>query len=154
MTRLTPVGAVMRGLLAGVAGTAVMTAVQTAYYKATGNESSSTPGEVGRRIVAGVLQREAPEADWPPMNQGMHWLYGSSWGVPYGIFAGSGEPGSLLKGVVACTLMVWGASLVQLPAMRLAPPVWEMPPSSIAMDLGFHAAYGVGTAVAFRAIRG
>lgn len=77
------------GLIAGVAGTAVMTAGQMAYYKATG-------------IVFG--------------------------------------------------LVVWGASLVHLPAMKLAPPVWEMAPSSIAPDVGFHLLYGVAVAETHRAL--
>ena len=45
-----------------------------------------------------------------------------------------------------------GASLVHLPAMGLSPPMWKLPPSSLAPDLGFHLAYGLGAAVAFRAL--
>jgi hypothetical protein len=43
---------------------------------------------------------------------------------------------------------VWGASLVELPAMNPAPPVWKYPPDQPASDLGFHLAYGVGVATA------
>ena len=57
--KLTPLSAAVRGLLAGAAGTVAMTAAQTAYYRATGSESSSTPGEVGKRIVEGVLRPAA-----------------------------------------------------------------------------------------------
>jgi hypothetical protein len=45
--------------------------------------------------------------------------------------------------------VVWGASLVQLPAMGLAPPVWEYPPPQLASDVGFHLVYGVGVATAY-----
>ena len=42
-----------------------------------------------------------------------------------------------------------GASLVQLPAMGLAPPVWEYPPQQLASSVGFHLVYGVGDATAY-----
>lgn len=57
---LTPIGAVGRGLLAGAAATGVMTAVQTAYYRAKGMEASTTPGEVARRIIEGVSSVRFP----------------------------------------------------------------------------------------------
>jgi hypothetical protein len=148
---ISPLGAALAGLAAGAAGTGVMTAVQTAYLKATGGESSSTPAEVGKRVIRGVLGREVPEERTEQLNNAMHWLYGTSWGVVYGIAAG-GRKASPLRGGLLFGAVVWGASLVQLPAMGLSPPVWQMPPSSIAPDLGFHLAYGVGVATAFRVL--
>lgn len=143
-----------RGLLAGAAGTALMTAAQTAYYEKTGSESSSTPYEVAKRIVEGVLQREVPAEREDALNTGMHVAYGTSWGVPYGILAGNpASPPPLLRSAVKLAVAVWGASLVELPAMQLAPPVWEYDPKSIATDLGFHLVYGLGAALAFRALR-
>jgi hypothetical protein len=52
--------AVKSGLAAGVAGTAVMTAAQTAYYKATGAQPSTVPAQVARRAIKGVLRRDLP----------------------------------------------------------------------------------------------
>lgn len=150
---LTPLGAAGRGVLAGMAGTALMTATQMAYYKATGTESSSTPGEVGRRIISGVLQREAPEASSTVLNQGMHWLYGTGWGLPYGIVAGSGPSGSLTRGALGIGLAVWASSRTEMAAMQIAPPPWEDPPSTLALDVGFHLVYGLGVALAFRILR-
>ncbi len=49
-------GALDRGLLSGLAGTGAMSAGQSAYYKATGSEPSTTPAEVGKRLIHGVLQ--------------------------------------------------------------------------------------------------
>jgi hypothetical protein len=151
---LTPIGAVVRGLAAAAAGTGAMTSVQTAYYKARDMESSSTPAEVGKRIVAGVLQREVTEGSESALNQGMHWLYGSSWGLPYGILAGSRRSqGSLIGSGVALGLGVWSASRTQMTALQIAPPPWEDPPSSLAMDVGFHLVYGMAAATAFRILR-
>jgi hypothetical protein len=142
----TPLRALTRGVLAGATGTAAMTAAQTAYYKATGAESSTTPAEVAKRIVRGVLQRDVSEDRTETLNTAMHWLYGTSWGALYGLAARRPT-----LGVVFGTV-VWGASLVELPAMKLAPPVWEMPPSSIGPDLGFHLVYGTAVAAAHRVL--
>ncbi len=152
MSGSTPLGALARGAAAGVAGTAVMTAAQTAYMKATGGEASSTPAEVAKRIVEGVLHREVPEERMDLLNNAMHWFYGTSWGTIYGLAAGSRAPDSALRSGLGFGFVVWGASLVQLPAMKLAPPIWETPPATIAPDLGFHLAYGAGVGAAWAVV--
>jgi hypothetical protein len=141
-------GSIARGLLAGAVGTGVMTAAQTAYYKATGSEPSSTPAEVGKRIAGGVLQREVPEGSEDKLNTGMHALYGTSWGGLLGLASAGRRPG---LGIVF-GLTVWGASLAELPAMKLAPPPWEYDLKTIAPDVGFHLLYGVATATAYKAL--
>lgn len=151
---LTPLGAAARGALAGAAGTGLMTLAQTAYYKATDTESSTTPGEVAKRIVEGVLKRDFPDERMNEATQVMHWLYGTSWGIPYALVSGTRrEPAPVGRSALAFGLAVWAGGQVQLPAMQLAPPPWESPPSALAMDLGFHLVYGLGGALAFRALR-
>jgi hypothetical protein len=137
-----------RGLLAGAVGTAAMTAAQTAYLKARGEEPSTTPAEVGRRIVEGVLQRDVPEERMGALNNVMHWLYGTGWGVLFGLSRACRGAAPLGDGARFAGV-VWGASLVELPAMGLAPPVWEYPPDQLASDFGFHLVYGVGVATAY-----
>jgi hypothetical protein len=139
-------GSIARGLVAGAVGTGVMTAAQTAYYKATGSEPSSTPAEVGERVIGDVLQREVPDKE--KLNTGMHVAYGTSWGGLLGLAAAGRRPGA---GIVF-GLTVWAASLVELPAMKLAPPPWEYDLKTIAPDLGFHLLYGVATATAYKAL--
>jgi uncharacterized protein DUF1440 len=147
----TPLGAVGRGLAAGAVGTAAMTAAQSAYMKARGKEPSSTPAEVGRRIVEGVLQREVPEERLGLLNNAMHWLYGTSWGAVYGLLHASRRAGVVRDGA-AFFALVWGASLVHLPAMHLAPPVWEYPREELASDVGFHVVYAIGVATAYEVL--
>jgi hypothetical protein len=139
-------GSVARGVLAGAAGTAAMTAAQTAYYKATGSEPSTTPAEVAKRVIRGLLHRDVPDDKTDLLNNAMHWIYGTSWGALLGLAAAGRRPGS---GVVF-GLTAWGASLVHLPAMQLAPPVWEYEAKSLAPDLGFHLLYGVTAASTYK----
>ena len=148
-TRITPLRAVGRGLVAGAAGTAAMTAAQLAYMKATNGESSSTPAEVGRRIMEGVLQRDVPDSAMPALNNGMHVAYGTSWGAVYGLAAGGRRASPVMAGL-GFGLAVWSASLLQLPAMKLAPPVWESSPGELLPDVGFHLVYGTAVGLAFR----
>jgi hypothetical protein len=149
----TPLAAVAKGLIAGAAGTAAMTAAQTAAIKARGREGSTVPAEVGKRIIRGVLQRDVPEDKTPLLNNVMHWGYGTSWGAVYGLVEGTVHAPPLKSGLAFGTA-VWAAGLVGLPAMRLAPPVWEYPPLELALEVGYHLVYGVAAAFAFAALRG
>jgi len=148
---VSPLGAVARGLAAGVVGTAAMTAVQVAVAKARGSEASTTPAEVGRRIIEGVFHREVGEDKTDLLNTAMHWNYGTSWGALYGLAEGTLEDSPLRHGLAFGTV-VWGASLIELPAMKLAPPVWEYPPAELALEVGFHLVYGVAVAAAYSAL--
>ncbi len=151
----TPLAAVAKGLLAGVAGTAAMTAAQTAAAKARGgSEPSTTPAQVGKRIIEGVLQRGPVGDDQiPALNTAMHWLYGTSWGAVYGLAQGT-RHARISRGGPAFGTFVWSASLIELPAMKLAPPVWEYPPAGLAEEVGYHLVYGLGVAAAYAALRG
>lgn len=145
---ITPLGAVVRGVVAGAGGTVVMTGYQVAVAKLRDSDSSSAPAEVGRRIIEGVFQREVPE-DWMDgLNNAMHALYGTSWGPVYGLAQSSLELPVAHHGALFGTL-VWAASLVELPAMKIAPPVWKTPPLEVALDLSYHLVYGLGVAATF-----
>jgi hypothetical protein len=148
---ISPLRAVATGLVAGSAGTAAMTAAQTLYYRQTGTEPSTTPAEVAKRMIRCVLQREVGDDETDLLNNAMHWTYGTAWGAVLGILAGSGRLRAVPAGI-AFGLTVAAAGAAELSAMRLAPPMWEWDPRTLATDLGFHVVYGVTTAAAFRAI--
>lgn len=46
----------------------------------------------------------------------------------------------------ALALVAWGTSLVELPALGVAPPAWEQSPASVASDAGLHLLYGLTAA--------
>jgi uncharacterized membrane protein len=136
----SPVTAVVRGLLAAAVGTAAMTSVQAAYLSASGGEPSSAPGDVGRKLIDVPRDRRAA------FNQAMHILYGTSWGAPLGLVQRSRPVNGLLFGAA-----VWGVSLVELPLLDVAPPLWRQDPAALARDLAFHLVYGAATAAVLHA---
>ncbi len=147
---ITPLGAIGRGLLAGAAGTAAMTACQTAAMKAQGGQPSTVPGQVAQRVGEGVFRRKVPDDQLGTLTQVMHWSYGTSWGAVYGAAQSTLHLPALHHGLLFGTL-AWGTgSLIGLPAMQLAPPVWQRPPAGTAMEAGYHLVYGLGAALAYR----
>ena len=144
---------VVRGVAAGAFGTAVMTGVQMAVLKATGGEPSHAPEQVGRTIAKRVFGTRVKRSQRGTLNQTMHWLYGTGWGVPFGVLAAAaGRRPHPLVGGLEIGLSVWGAGLAQMPAFGVAPVPWEMPAASLATDAAYHLVYGVAVASALRAL--
>jgi uncharacterized membrane protein len=86
----------------------------------------------------------------PGLGAAMRVLHGTGWGLPFGVVWGRGRPPGPAKGVTF-GLSVWLASLVELPALGVAPPPWEQSPATLAQDLAFHLVYGTATAAAYAA---
>jgi hypothetical protein len=138
---------------AGVAATAVGTTAMTAAQAAAGSDSDA-PGRVGRRLVEAAFGRRARRRERGPLNHAMHWLYGTSWGVALGaLTAGEDQPPPVVPTGLALGLGVWAASLVELPLLGVAPPVWRQKPGQIATDVGFHLVYGFAAAAALAMLR-
>lgn len=167
MTRspMTPLGAVMRGAVAGKIGTLAMDLVWYRRYRKEGGEdsfvawefSSSTftwdeappPAQVGKRVLEGFLQRELPDSWAGPTNNTVHWLYGAMWGAGYGIVAGSRPVLKVGHGLAFAT-MVWSSGYAVLPLAKLYKPIWEYDTTTLAKDLSAHVAFGLGCSGAFR----
>ena len=163
--RLTPLGALGRGVLAGAAGTAAMDLLLYRRYRRDGGaqallewefsagledwDGAAAPGQVGRRLVEGLFQIElAPR--WARLtNNVMHWGYGLAWGAQYGLVAGSLRTLRHGYGLVLGPV-VFGSGYVVLPLARLYKPIWEYDAQTIAKDLSAHLLYGVATAETFR----
>lgn len=159
-------GALVRGALAGAAGTLAMDAFRYRQYRDGGGEESfasrelgrtidkwddvSAPGKVGKRVAEGFLQRELSDDVARPTDVAVHWLYGIAWGSAYGIVAGSRNRSlgsALLLGPV-----VWLSGYVVLPKAGLYEPIWEYDPKTLGKDLAAHMVYGGVAAMAFAAL--
>jgi uncharacterized membrane protein len=150
-----PVGALARGLAAAAVGTAAMTTVQTAYMTLTGASASHAPEQLGRRLIEGVGRRRVPRNRRDQLNQGMHIVYGTSWGVPLGLVTGSLDrrpPASVVG--LGLGLAAWGTSLVVLPALGVSPPPWSQSPGALASDLAMHLVFGGASAATLAALGG
>jgi hypothetical protein len=166
---MTPLGAVVRGPVAGATGTAAMDALLNARYRRGHGEdgfelweSSSgldswerapAPAQVGKRLVEGLFARELPPQRARLVNNITHWAYGILGGVQYGIVAGSLRTPRIRYGL-PFGAGVCAAGYVVLPAARLYEPIWKYDRVTLAKDLSAHLVYGLGTAAALRLLAG
>jgi hypothetical protein len=165
----TPLGALARGMVAGMVGTAAMDLVQFARYKRGGGddrllawefsaglkdwEQAPAPAQLGKRVVEGVFQRQLPSERAALVNNLTHWGYGIAWGGLFGLVAGLLRSPKVRHGLVLGTT-VWMSSYVVLPLAKLYRPIWEYDARVLARDLGDHLVYGVSAAGAERLLAG
>jgi Protein of unknown function (DUF1440) len=164
-TPLTPVGAVVRGLLSGAVGTAAMDMFLFAGYRRGGGTSTAeewefsedlsswegapAPAQVGKRLWEGLFQVELPPARAKLVNNVTHWAYGLLNGMLYGIVAGS-LPKQRVDYGLPFGAAVWAGDYVILPAAKLYKPIREYDRKTLAKDLTGHLVYGLATATAMR----
>ena len=140
---LAPLEAAAHGVLAGAVGTTAITLAQLL----APTESSDAPEQVGRKLIRFASGKRVPRKHRGKLNQGMHWAYGTSWGMLYGLLASQlAKPPGVLAGGVTLGLGVWAVSLVELPALGVAPTPWEQSPGALLTDAGFHLIYGLTSA--------
>jgi hypothetical protein len=166
-TRATTATAVLKGAVAGLAGTMVMDLLWYRRYRRDGGqdgflawESSAgttsydqagAPAQVGKVIVEGYLHRELPPQSARAMNNAVHLLTGAGWGAAHGVastFLSAAPPrAGLVTGAAA-----WGASYALLAPAGVYKPMWEYPPGALWKDLSAHLVFGAATSAAFRAL--
>lgn len=176
-TRPTPLGAISRGLAAGLIGTAVMTAAQELWAKIQASQATEDPGggeqgdgdkqqdaqdpweqasmpaQVARRIIEGVFHKQVSPELVPLLTHGMHWAYGTAWGAVYGPIEGTFPGRPLRRGLLFGT-GVWVMAYVQLVPMGLYELPWRYSAKDLATELGFHLAYGCGVGFGYRVLGG
>jgi hypothetical protein len=152
----------LSGLVAGVAGTAAMTAYQLAVAKAQGKPlqtpvphrwaDAPPPAQVAKKAAEALGQgRRFTREDVPLLTNVMHWLYGVSWGAFYGAAAGRNLPDPVAGGIAFGT-GVWASSYAELVPLGLYKPPWKYPPQQLALDLSYHVVYGLAVAGAYAVI--
>ncbi len=160
---LTPLAAVVTGLLAGAVGTVCLDAVQYLKYRRAGGtesllawefapidswETAPAPGQVAKRLIEGFTQSKLPDRSAWPISTAAHWAYGSAAGAAFGVLAGSLPTPHPRYG------LPFGAALfandyIALGAAGLYKPILEYDAKTLAWDLSGHLAYGTGTAATF-----
>ena len=138
-----------KGLAAGAAGTAVMTAAQMLEMKLENRSGSNAPAEAAEKVLHLQPKTERQEA---LLNNAVHIGTGLSWGLARSAISLLG-----VRGPVAIPLhfgLVWGAELVALPALGLSPPITQWSRKQVAMDLIFHGLYAGTTSFGYAVMAG
>ncbi len=150
------------GVVAGIAGTGVMTAYQLGVAKLRGQPfgtevphkwaDAPAPAQVAKKAADALGEGSRfTREDVPLLTNVMHWLYGVGWGTFYGAAAG-GRGVDPVAGGVAFGTGVWGASYAELVPLGIYEPTWKYPAKELALDLSYHLVYGLAVAAAYAAL--
>jgi len=137
-------GPLARGAVAGLIGTAVMTAAQTAEMRVTGRPASMVPGRVASKLL-GLEPKDAKAL--ARISLGMHWGHGVTQGL---VRAAVGRLG--LQGTTAAAAhfaLMWPSDALLYKALDISPWPWEWSKQELAPDLGHKALYVAATSVAY-----
>jgi hypothetical protein len=153
------------GLAAGLVGTTAMTALQELMAArrrrargATGANGSGpddawarapAPAQLARIVVRSATGRDVPAERIPLFTNAVHWGYGTSMGVLYGIVQRTREGSPLVRGPLF-GLGVWASSYATLVPLGLYKWPWHYRAGAIAKDLSYHLVYGSGVAAGYR----
>ena len=166
MKRMTPLGALLGGLAAGLAGAVA----QNIFFALTKKWAASSPvpafeppdpaqrqelptQTMARRVVEG-LARRGPIRSSALTAQVAHYAFGAAWGGAYGIAAESLAPLRTVRGGLLFGALVWCASdNVLLPLFRLSAWPQEYTVKSHAYALAAHLAYGASLQIGFEVLR-
>jgi hypothetical protein len=152
----------LKGVVAGIAGTGVMTAYQRGVAKLRGRPlgtevphkwaDAPAPAQVAKKAAHAVGQgARFTREDVPLLTNAMHWLYGIGWGTFYGLGAGHTRPDPV-KGGLAFGTGVWGAAYAELIPLGIYDAPWKYPKRELALDLSYHLVYGLAVAGAYAAL--
>jgi hypothetical protein len=139
-----------KGLVAGFAGTAAMTASSTLEARLRRRQASSAPARATAKVL-GLKEFDGDVAK-ARFNDLSHWGYGTGWGVVRGLLAAAGL--SPRAATAAHGAAIYGAAQVTLPALEIVPPVIFWPKEEIAIDAFHHAVYATATGLAYQLIAG
>jgi hypothetical protein len=155
-THQSPLAVVVKGALAGAAGTAAMNAFlqqAPAIMERVGLATArppTPPAKPTRRRSATekVVERATtlPTEETPHAAGALHWGYGAAWGAYYAVIQSTFRPPPLLHGT-------WLAGLMTFVAVRVLPMVGLAPAprtrDQMIVNGGSHAVYGWATALAY-----
>lgn len=137
--------AIGKGIVAGAAGTAAMTASSTLEAKLRGREFSTAPAKAATKALGIELFEDG--ASYARFSNLVHWGYGTGWGIARGLLRAFGVSPTLAT--PAHFVALWGSALYSLPRYEVAPPVIEWAPEDIAIDVFHHLVYITAAAKAY-----
>lgn len=135
----------VRGAVAGLAGTAAMTVSSTAEARLRHRDPSTTPARAAQKVL-GIERFPSEEAE-ERFSTLVHWSYGTGWGIARALLGEAGLP----PAVAAPThfAAMWGGAVVMLPALDVTPPVTKWGGTEVAVDVFHHLVYEASTGLAY-----
>jgi hypothetical protein len=150
------------GVLAGMAGTAGMTAYQRLVSRIRNGSSGESnggppsrwskapaPAQLGRLALEKALHVQVPLERAPLLASSVHWTYGVAQGVGYAALKAAAPRVPSVPLGMGYGTAIWAASYVILPRLHVYEPITAYPPSTLAVDLSYHLVYGLGVASSF-----
>jgi hypothetical protein len=132
--------AALRGVAAGLAGVAVMTAAEKAEQRLTGRPSSYVPGRTLLALVAGRPPESAQPTVW---NHSMHWGTGALLGGLRGVWAATGLRGPRANLVHTVVRLATDQTFEN--AVGVGAPPWTWPRQEQTIDVAHKAIYSFVT---------
>jgi hypothetical protein len=163
--RAHPIRRLVRGAVAGAAGTVAMDLVWYARARRDGSDArfadwevvrdlerwddAPAPGQMGRKVVAAVTGADPPVARAAAISNVMHWAYGTTWAAAYALaFPRRPWWSGPALGATVCS-----SDYVTLPLAGVYEPIWKYDATTLAKDLSAHLVFGTATDVALRVLR-
>jgi hypothetical protein len=139
-----------KGIVAGIAGTAAMTASSTIEAKLRRRDFSTAPAKAATKALGIELFDDG--LAYNRFSNLVHWGYGTGWGVARGVLRTLGVSPRLATPAHFAAL--WGSALYSLPKYEVAPPVTEWAAEDVAIDVFHHLVYVTATAAMFELLDG
>lgn len=155
----SPLTAIVKGAIAGAAGTYVMGEAMSRVpqlLKQLGYELPQPPPgpaapdspteEVAERLAEGVAQQPIDQETKAQAGHVVHWSYGSAWGVAFGVLQSSLRLPHLLAGLLFGAAVGTVADTL-LPRLGLQTPPSQRPAPLTVAYMGYHLVYGLATSL-------
>lgn len=164
---VSPLGAIIKGAIAGYVGTIALseatkwvtsrqTAPDPAPAAAALSESPPSAAPAPRpksgtmlladRFSSCLLEERLTLSQEQAWAQAVHYGYGSSWGVLYGLLAGTFQWPALIAGPLYGVLVWTAGHIFLLPRFKLAAPPTAIGNAELT-EIGLHAFYGMVIAI-------
>lgn len=124
------------GIVAGLVGTAAITASQLIEMRIRGRSASKTAAKAAEKVLGIEPISDQAETRLATL---IHWGYGTGWGIFRGILGMTGVHGPIATVLQASSMEV--TAMVMLPGLKVTPPVQEWGIQETAIEMLHHLVY-------------
>lgn len=132
------------GALAGLIGTAAMTAAQTAEMRVTGRRASMVPGQVASKLLR---LEPKDDAGLARISNRMHWAHGIVQGTLRAVVGRLGLQGPAAAGTHFA--LMWTSDAMLYKVLDISPWPWEWSLDELAPDVLHKGFYALVTSAAY-----